>query len=159
VAIMAWGLAYQVNEQELGLLQHIRDNNMPGEVYLIPVTVPNLRDGPRGSISASFRPAPRPGAVNLIAVDLQRFRLFTGAPIYIDFKSIPYQDVEVLQWHDRLHFAEQLYREKSWARPEHRKRLREAGVTHIVTTSQDRLPADVAELVYSDDFYRLYRLR
>ena len=34
----------------------------------------------------------------MIPVGLQRFRLHTGAPIFVDVKSIPYKDVDVIEW-------------------------------------------------------------
>ena len=33
-------------------------------------------------------------------MDFQRFRLATGAPIFIEFKAIPYKDIEVRSYYD-----------------------------------------------------------
>ena len=51
-----------------------------------------------------------PGNVYLVPLDMQDFRLETGAPAYIEFKSIPYKDVEVLEWYRRVGTAGNLYR-------------------------------------------------
>jgi hypothetical protein len=51
-----------------------------------------------------------PGSVYLIPLDMQDFRLETGAPAYIEFKSIPYKDIEVLEWYRRVRTAGNLYR-------------------------------------------------
>lgn len=47
--------------------------------------------------------------IYLIPVKMQNFRLETGASIWVDFKSIPYKDSELLEWHRRLRLAEQFY--------------------------------------------------
>ena len=53
----------------------------------------------------------RSGDVYLIPAALQEFRLATGAPALIDFKSIPYLDVDVLEWNERLRLVDWFYRE------------------------------------------------
>jgi hypothetical protein len=50
-----------------------------------------------------------PRDVYLIPLDWQNFRLETGAPVYIEFKSIPYQDQDVLEWYRRVSQAGILY--------------------------------------------------
>jgi hypothetical protein len=48
--------------------------------------------------------------VYLIPLDMQDFRLETEAPAYIEFKSIPYKDVELLEWHRRVRETGNFYR-------------------------------------------------
>ncbi len=50
-----------------------------------------------------------PGQVYLTPIKMQDFRLVTGAPVLVDFKSIPYQDVEVEEWYTRVQLADQFY--------------------------------------------------
>jgi len=75
-----------------------------------------------------------PGDVYLIPPKLQEFRLLTGAPIVVDFKSIPYRDVEVLEWYERARHADWFYRD----RPEYvdcgllEEMRQNYGVTHVV---------------------------
>lgn len=157
VAIQYYGLAYPMNQDELPLLDYVRDHKQRGDVYLVPVEVPKVGGGPRGSVSVSFTPPPTRGKNgNLIAVDLQRFRLFTGAPIFVDFKSVPYKDVEVLAWWDRLQSAGRWYDqlEQDDVRTEWARR----GITHVVTTARHELAGPGVERIYEDEFYRLYRL-
>jgi hypothetical protein len=52
-----------------------------------------------------------PDQVYLIPPKLQDFRLETGAPAFVDFKSIPYQDRELLEWQERLELAQFFYRD------------------------------------------------
>ncbi len=54
----------------------------------------------------------KPGDVYLIPPDdaeFDDFRLYTGAPIFINWKSHPYKDTEVLEWYRRLQLAEKFY--------------------------------------------------
>ncbi|MEN8173981.1 MAG: DUF6798 domain-containing protein, partial [Chloroflexota bacterium] len=47
--------------------------------------------------------------VYLIPLDWQNFRLETGAPAYVEFKSIPYQEEDVLEWYRRVSQTGKLY--------------------------------------------------
>src|SRR5437763_16874913 len=78
----------------------------PGDVYFLPVQVPDLLKWTRGSLSSDFKPVPdKRSDKRVIPYDFQRFRLHTEAPLFVDFKSVPYKDVEVLAWRDRLRVA------------------------------------------------------
>ena len=52
------------------------------------------------------------GEVYLIPASLQEFRLAAGAPALVDRKSIPYLDVDVLEWRERLRLVNRVYRER-----------------------------------------------
>jgi hypothetical protein len=152
------GLGYQVNEEENGLLRFVREHKQAGEVYLLPISVPRVGGG-KGVPSTSFTPPPRPKpGSNLIPVDLQSFRLTTGAPIFVDFKSIPYQDREVLEWYQRLEITEKLYSDGRWDSQEVREVLRGHHITHVITTAQQEIDSQNYELRYSDGYYRLYEV-
>ena len=47
-------------------------------------------------------------------LEMQRFRLATAAPILVDFKAIPYRDVDVLEWRRRI--AVGLSSTRTWRR-------------------------------------------
>ncbi len=49
------------------------------------------------------------GSVYLIPNDLERFRLYTGVPVLVDHKSIPYRDVELVEWYTRYRGARDFY--------------------------------------------------
>jgi hypothetical protein len=155
-----FGLGYRTNREELDLLEYIRINKVEGDIYLLPVEVPKLTSGKRGAASLNFTPPPRRNAQQQnISVDLQRFRLFTGAPIYIDFKSIPYKDVEVLQWHQRVLWNHHLYEQRDWSDEKIKAELKQRGITHVVTAADRDVRCDALQLVYADKYYRLYRVR
>jgi hypothetical protein len=100
----------------------------------------------------------RTGQVWLIPIHLQTFRLATGAPIFVDYKSHPYKDVEVLEWKQRLGMARECY--DGLLAGDHgplSNLAARAGVTHIVT--QQPLSGEVVELLYVDRCYQVYRVR
>jgi hypothetical protein len=149
-------IGYNMNEaNERGLYEFVSRNKRPGDVYLIPTRIPALSDR-RGNISTTFTPPPRPDNRSLIPVDLQRFRLATGAPIYIDFKAIPYADFEVLEWHRRVVQAQEWYKAAKWS--ESLPGLRRAGITHVVVTADNAIDDPHFDRVYDDANFRLYRL-
>ena len=86
------------------------------------------------------------------------FRLRTGAPILVDYKSHPYKDVEVLEWKRRMDAAMACYADLEanghTAIEELRNRY---GITHVV--SEQPLGAAAGELVYNDPSFWVYRVR
>ncbi|HWG47678.1 MAG TPA: DUF6798 domain-containing protein [Gemmataceae bacterium] len=159
-AINYFDLGYRTNTQELALLEYIREHKAEGDVYLLPVEVPKLTSREKGAASRNFTPPPRRSTQNQdISVDLQRFRLFTGAPIFIDFKSIPYKDVEVLEWHERVLWNHKLYEQRNWNAEQIEAELTQRHITHVVATTDRAIHCDALTLVHEDANYRLYRLR
>ena len=158
--VIAWeGWGYAGNEAERDVTNFARTANEPGDVYLLPVRIPAVGSGPRGSVSTSFTPPPRPKpGSNLIPVDLQRFRLQTGAPIYVDFKAIPYKDVEVLEWLRRMEQCRRWY-DGGWGGAATRAELKVEGVTHVVLPAGQAADAAWLECVHRDDAYAVYRVR
>ncbi len=155
--IMWAGYGYRMNVEEEGLLQFVREHASPQDMYLLPIRIPEVRKG-RGTGSTSFTPPPRPRpGSSLIPVDLQRFRLATGAAIYVDFKSIPYRDVEVIEWWRRLRQCENWYA-GGWDQPSRREELRAAGITHLVSLADQPIVADYLTAVYRDAAYVVYRI-
>lgn len=159
-AISYFGLGYRINEQEMKLLKFVRENKSDDDLYLLPVELPDLNSAKRGAASLNFTPPPqRNKQKQNISVDLQQFRLFTGAPIYIDFKSIPYKDVEVLEWYHRLEWNHRIYKQLDWNEEEILTELVRWKITHIVVPADRDVRCTAFELVYEDPIYRLYRLR
>jgi hypothetical protein len=98
------------------------------------------------------------GDVYLTPVKMQDFRLETGAAVVVDFKSIPYQPDEVLEWYRRVQLADRFYKSGDCAilAAIHLS----TPVTHVVEDLSDA-PIDCRQLevVYEDDRYRLWRLK
>ncbi len=158
IAIMATGIGFGTDDRELPVLKFIRDNQRSGDCYLIPVRIPKANPKVRGVVSTTFTPPPRGNQNVLIVVDLQRFRLFTGVPIYIDFKSIPYKDRDVIEWRRRVdnsvHWLAQDYRlmDADFAA------MKQVGITHILVPAERSLEGTGLKIEYSDDYYKIYRL-
>ncbi|VTU01987.1 Uncharacterized protein OS=Chroococcidiopsis thermalis PCC 7203 GN=Chro_5070 PE=4 SV=1 [Gemmataceae bacterium] len=149
---------YRAGEDEAPLYDFVRAHSGPTQVYLLPVRIPAVGGG-RGAMSASFTPPPRPKpGSNLIPVDLQRFRLHTGTPIYVDFKSVPYFETEVLEWLRRMQQCEEWYA-GDWSAPGRLQKLRAEKITHVVTPADKPLTAEYLEEVHADPAYIVYRLR
>jgi hypothetical protein len=152
------GRGYQVNEAEEPLLEHVREHAQPGEVYLLPVKFAQLKPEKPASQSKTFVPPVRTGQVG-IPVDLQRFRLATGAPIYVDFKAVPYAPAEVLEWHRRVANCERWYKERDWDASRVIDEVIAAGVTHVVAAADKDVRSRRLEPVYEHDSYRVYRIK
>jgi hypothetical protein len=160
VIIMAAGLGYQTTEEELPMLDWVRNHKQRSDVYLLPVQVPKLAATTRGSLSSDFKPlAQKRSDARIIPVDLQRFRLYTGAPIFVDFKSVPYRDVDVLEWHRRLEANQGLLDGLRAGEDQRRVAdLRRHGITHVILPAEIQLPKSELQCVYQDRYYRILHL-
>ena len=134
VVIMNCGLRYHSNPDEAGVLEYVKENKHREDVYLLPVSIPKLND-------------------------FQSFRLCTGAPIYVDFKSIPYKDREVLEWHARLKWCAEVYGKEDWNQDRIAAELRTRGITHVITTANQNISCDDLIKEYDDGLYRVWRVR
>jgi hypothetical protein len=135
--IMSFQMGYAQNDSERYLFESVRNSSQPNDIYLIPAKIPAVGTG-RGSMSASFTPPPRPKpGSNLIPVDLQRFRLMTGSPIYVDFKSVPYAPEEVLEWERRMRRVELWYASDGNLSEEELKIMESVDITHIIRPNQN----------------------
>jgi hypothetical protein len=117
-----------------------------------------ISSGEERALMSYVRAEKEPQDVYLIPVKMQEFRLETGAPIYVDFKSIPYQDAEVYEWYRRIKSAEKFYNRTNIDCAQV-KAFTGEGVTHIVSDFQESTnPCDSLRLEYKDGEYRLYSI-
>ncbi len=73
------------------------------------------------------------GQVYAVPLHMQDFRLETGTPVFVEFKSIPYKDIEVLEWYRRVRMAGRLYRAETAADGcATLEELAAEGITHVV---------------------------
>jgi hypothetical protein len=152
--------AFSMPDDEVPVMEFVRQGDAPGNLYFVPVRVPDLAAITRGSLSSDFKPLPdKKRDERVIPQELQRFRLFTGAPIYVDFKSVPFKDVEVIEWRRRLRIAEAVQQDLHAGRYERAlAALRAEKVTHLVVPAQEILSGPGFELIHQDSSYRVYRL-
>jgi hypothetical protein len=158
VWVTAAGKGYRTNDAENAIHDYVRATATADHVYLLPVSMPAVGTG-RGAVSNTFTPPPRPKpGTNQIPVDWQRFRLHTGARIYVDFKSVPYADAQVLEWLGRMGKVKEWYA-GDWTAPGRREELRHAGVTHVVAPRDKPIRAKYLEEVpFDDPAYVIYRV-
>jgi hypothetical protein len=97
------------------------------------------------------------GDVYLVPTKMQDFRLVTSAPIYIDFKSIPYRDKDVLEWYRRQRLAGKFYRTQDCDLL--RELSIEDGVTHLVLEKNINDPScSFLDEIYRDDHYKVFAI-
>lgn len=163
ISLLAAGGGIAVMNARLGYLDpdddaltHIARSHQPGELYLVPARFPPPSTD-RGVYSATFRRPPDPGKPALF--EMARFRLFTGAPLFVDFKSIPYRDDEVLEWHRRVSAAEKWFAAADWDAAGVIDDLRREGITHVVAPAAKPLKSERLEVVFPGEAYRVYRVK
>jgi hypothetical protein len=161
VGLVIAGQAHPSPADEQPVLDYIRSHRRPGDLYLVPIVLPDPPDGPKSSDSIDFKPAPPADAVRPARpFDLQRFRLYTGAPLFVDFKAIPYKDVEVLEWRKRVDWAHAFYQHLgeenlgNWA-----DELRERHITHVLVRAGQDVRCRELTKIYEGGCYALYQVR
>lgn len=98
-----------------------------------------------------------PGDTYLIPVKMVDFRLATGAPIYIDFNSIPYKETDVLEWYRRERLADRFYKNEDCDLLE--SIATEAQVTHVVLKAENfDMECPSLEEKYHDNLFGVYSL-
>ncbi len=162
LTVSFFGLGYRSNPDEIRLLEFVRSRQnllVPMFECLLPVDLPKLDSGNKGAGSTNFTSAPRAGkSGHLIAIDLQRFRIVTGKPVYVDFKSIPYKDSNVMEWHRRILLVHKLYTDNKWNDRQTLTELHASGVTHVVTTGGKEISGSHWEKEFEDPNNPNYRI-
>jgi len=98
------------------------------------------------------------GEIYLIPIKMQDFRLETGASAYIEFKSIPYRDTDVLEWRRRIRQADRFYDQGDCTILE--QLSGQEGVSHVVLPAEAASPTCYGlDVIYQDQAFRLARLK
>jgi hypothetical protein len=93
--------------------------------------------------------------IYLVPTKMQDFRLATGAPIYVDFKSIPYKDSDVLEWYRRQRLAGKFYRTQDCDLLS--QLSNEDQLTHIVLEANiSAPPCSFLKELHRDDLYKVF---
>ena len=106
------------------------------------------------------RQARAAGDVYFNPANLERFRLYTAAPVFMDRKSIPYRDVNLAEWYQRYLVAVEFYRLndpalvcEALARVSARYSF-----THVVLRREQAGNCRFATRLYEDSEYGVYRV-
>ena len=101
----------------------------------------------------------KPGQVYMIPIEMESFRLETGAAAFVDFKSVPTKDADVVDWLAR-NFQVQIFTRRNEGVDVcyQLERLSiEFGVTHVIQTKfVPEVDCPNAEEIYQDDKYLMY---
>jgi hypothetical protein len=123
---------------------------------LLPLDLPRTISTNESHISA-IRRSVGPGGRSVGG--FAEFRLRTGWPSFVDFKSIPYKDVQVLEWDRRVDRVVRAYDALRRGQPGGIEALcAEARLTYVATFAEQELPSEKFQLVYKDEHYRVYRV-
>ncbi len=121
---------FQKADGTFAMMNYIKATKQPGETYLVQPD----------------------------AKELRKFRLYTGAPIFINRKTHPYKDVEVIEWNRRLELGDEFYRKRGRGSCEMlRNELQDYAITHVVLPAE-RIPKRCKRLTeqYRDEHYGVY---
>jgi len=125
-------------------------------------TIDGARATTQNDVVFYARTHAQPAQTYLIPLKYENFRLASGVPVFIDWKSHPYRDVEVIEWHDRVALAKAFYQaESSEAAAGALAAIQlKASITHVmVETGKDYLlQALPGETIFQDDHYLLRQL-
>jgi hypothetical protein len=92
--------------------------------------------------------------------EFEKFRLYTGAPIFVDQKVHPWRGVDVVEWYTRLRLAQQFYGPGEQIDCRMLRRLVDGyGITYVID-EQRELSSRCDELLeaYQDGKYVVYRV-
>lgn len=127
---------------EIQVMNAVERTKRPRDIYLTPLVV-NAADPLRYGESLP---------------NWQYFRLRTGAPMFVDYWFVPYDDVGVIEWYTRVRVTDAFYTGSHDVRCTMTKQLREYGVTHAILKSNDPETCDTWTLLARDRHYNVYRL-
>jgi hypothetical protein len=155
-AVYTFGLGYREPTAADAVLDFVRQTKQKGDVYLTPTRFAKPTTE-RGVYSFTF--VPPKDVVSPVSFELSSFRLATGAAQYVDFKSIPYKDVEVLEWRRRVLNCVRWFADPDWDTTGTVGEVAKQGVTHVVAPAELGLHSKRLEPVTEDGAYRVYRVR
>ncbi len=112
---------------------------------------------PEQGLFSFVRASLQAGQTYLIPVKMLDFRLETGAPAFIDFKTPPYKATEVLEWYRRIQLAQRFYRSPSCDLL--LRFVKREGVTHVILPAKSNLSCSFSEAIYTDAHYQALVLR
>lgn len=92
--------------------------------------------------------------------DFDDFRIYTGVPIYINWKSHPYKDTELVEWYRRVQAASDFYE----ADPRNQCQMlvdfhQQAGVTQVIFSNKtDSLACEFTQEIYREQNFAIYSI-
>ncbi|WP_144864772.1 DUF6798 domain-containing protein [Hyella patelloides] len=90
---------------------------------------------------------------------LQKFRLYTGVPIFVNKKSHPYKDTEVIEWHNRVIRSNQVYEPKRNRCQLLQQLDTDYELTHVVAEIENQFSCSFLTTLYRDRKYVIYTIQ
>lgn len=123
-----------------------------------------LLNTPRAGLTASSRFVAstfQRGSLYLIPPDIDEFRLAARVPIWIDYKSIPYKDTELVEWFNRVEIATDFYASSGDKACSILKSTSDLyGITHVVRGSDSPIDnCGAVQKLYIDADFAIYEVQ
>lgn len=100
-----------------------------------------------------------PGHTYLIPQYWESFRLRTGAPAFVDWDFIPYNDSAVVEWYSRFRLAEAFFKADGRARCRLAREISTAyRVTHVILGEGESISCPGWRVLFTDETYRVYAI-
>jgi len=99
-----------------------------------------------------------PGDLFLIPPRTYEFRIDASAPVYVDYKTHPYENREVLEWRRRLRETTRIYAGGSLRCAALQPLARRARITHVLVKAPTRSRCDFLEKSYSAAPYTVFEV-
>ena len=99
--------------------------------------------------------------VYLIPDKMLDFRINTGVPILVTYKSHPYKDFELIEWYKRLNMSKIFYKKNNNDKCNIVKKLKEDyKITHVLVIKKNTTEINVNCLkeIYQDNEYIIYKM-
>jgi hypothetical protein len=97
--------------------------------------------------------------VYLIPISLEDFRIKTGMPILVDWKSMPLKNLDILEWNQRINLANQFYQSQYTNQDFILNLNKKYNVSFFVVKASIILDANYFSLIYQDSKFRIYQIR
>ena len=120
------------HQKVMALMDFVIEQRAEGQVFLVPPRDANFDD----------------------------FRIYTGVPIYINWKSHPYKDTELVEWYRRVQAASDFYE----ANPTTQCQMladfhQQAAVTDVIFSNKtNSLACEFTQEIYREQNYAIYRI-
>lgn len=125
----------------------------------------NLLNAERVGLTASAKFATKifqSDNLYLIPPEIESFRLATKIPIFVDLKSHPYKDIEVIEWFNKMKIAEEIYSTKNAEIVCNRleKLNIKYGITHVIWKNNSLvINCSILKELYKDADFLIYEIR
>lgn len=103
----------------------------------------------------------QPGNLYLIPPDIESFRLAAEIPVFVDFKSHPYKDTELIEWFDRVEASEEFYGSSGDTACSVLQNISDKhGITHVILKSESSIAhCETLHELYRDEAFVIFEVQ